>query len=191
MLLADALAYVLRHHGFDVTTCTSSRADAQVHGRDGTLVVLDPCLDALGRASELDELRAVNDTARVVALTADIGPPVARAVVQYRLDGLILRSRPLAEAVSALRSVSAGASVFPPGLTTILRDLNDRTGTLSARQREVLDLLSAGHSNVEIANRLRISVNTVKFHLRVIYERLGVHSRVAAAARRNGEPVDG
>jgi DNA-binding NarL/FixJ family response regulator len=186
-LLADALAYALCHHDFTVTSCTSCRAGAHVQGRDETVVVVDPCLDALGRARELDELRAANDSARVVALATDICPAVARAVVQYRLEGLILRSRPLAEAVDTLRSVSAGACVFPPGLTTILRALNLRAETLTPRQRDVLDLLSAGHSNVEIANRLHISVNTVKFHVRIIYDRLGVHSRVAAAAQRNGD----
>jgi DNA-binding NarL/FixJ family response regulator len=45
----------------------------------------------------------------------------------------------------------------------------------------VLQYLAAGHSNDEIARRLFISPNTVKFHLRVIYERLGVHNRVEAA----------
>jgi DNA-binding NarL/FixJ family response regulator len=189
LLLADALACALRHHGFAVTTCTSDRAGAHGNGCDETLVVLDPSLDALGRAPELDELRAANDNARVVALATDICPPVARAVVQYRLDGLILRTRPLAEAVSTLRSVSAGASVFPPGLMTMLRGLNSEAETLTARQREVLDLLSAGHSNVEIAKRLHISVNTVKFHVRIIYKLLGVHCRVAAAAQRNGDQV--
>jgi DNA-binding NarL/FixJ family response regulator len=188
-LLADALTCALRHYGFTVTACTSYRASVNGHGCDETLVVLDPTLDALGRAPELEELRAANDNARVVALATDICPAVARAVVQYRLDGLILRSRPLAEAVDTLRSVSAGASVFPPGLTTILRDLNGRAETLTARQREVLDLLSAGHSNLEIANRLHISVNTVKFHVRILYKLLGVHCRVAAAAQRNDDHV--
>jgi DNA-binding NarL/FixJ family response regulator len=184
-LLADALACALRHHGFAVTTCTGAHGN----GCHETLVVLDPSLDALGRAPELDELRAANDNARVVALATDICPPVARAVVQYRLDGLILRTRPLAEAVSTLRSVSAGASVFPPGLMTMLRGLNSEAETLTARQREVLDLLSAGHSNVEIAKRLHISVNTVKFHVRIIYKLLGVHCRVAAAAQRNDDQL--
>ena len=187
LLLADALAYALRDHGFIVTTSTSCRAGAHAHGREDALVVLDPSLDALGRARELDELRAANAQARLVALADDVCPRVARAVVQYRLDGLIVRNRPLADAIGTLRAVSAGVSVFPPGLTTILRELSGLAETLSARQREVLDLLSAGHSNVDIAKRLHISVNTVKFHVRVIYERLGVHSRVAAAARQNGD----
>jgi DNA-binding NarL/FixJ family response regulator len=186
-LLGDALAYALRDKGFIVTTCTSCKVGAHVSGRADMVTVLDPSLDALGRCAELDELRAGCDSARVVVIAAELSRRVARAVVQYRLDGLILRSRPLAEAVDVLRSVSAGSSVFPPGLTTLLRDDDARTSGLSDRQREVLALLSAGHSNPEIAARLHISLNTVKFHVRVIYDRLGVHSRVAAAAyQHNG-----
>jgi DNA-binding NarL/FixJ family response regulator len=52
---------------------------------------------------------------------------------------------------------------------------------LSPRQREVLELLALGMDNDQIAARLYISRNTVKFHVRTIYERLGVHNRVEAA----------
>ena len=186
VLLSDALAYALRDKGFTVTTCMSCNVGTHASGRADMVVVLEPALDALGRCAQLDELRARCDTVRVVAITTEVSRPVAKAVVHYRLDGLILRSRPLGEAVDALRSVSAGSSVFPPGLTTLLRDDETRTDDLSDRQREVLCLLSAGHSNPEIAARLHISLNTVKFHVRVIYERLGVHSRVAAAAYQHG-----
>ena len=188
VLLSDALAYALRDKGFTVTTCPCSKVSTHVSGRADMVVVLEPSLDALGRCAQLEELRAGCDSARVVAITDEVSRPVARAVVRYRLDGLILRSRPLGEAVRVLRSVSAGSSVFPPGLTTLLRDDETRTDVLSDRQREVLALLSAGHSNPQIAARLHISLNTVKFHVRVIYERLGVHSRVAAAAyQQNGQ----
>ena len=54
-------------------------------------------------------------------------------------------------------------------------------GQLSPRQREVLELLSLGMDNDQIAARLYISRNTVKFHVRTIYGRLGVHNRVEAA----------
>ena len=52
---------------------------------------------------------------------------------------------------------------------------------LSDRQLEVLELIAAGLDNARIAQRLHISRNTVKFHVRVIYERLGVTNRVQAA----------
>ena len=182
VLFSDALAYALRDKGFIVTTCTSLKVSTHVRGRADVVTVLDPSPDALGHCAQLEQLRAGCDSARVVAIVDEVSRRVARAVVHYRLDGLILRSRPLGEAVRVLRSVSAGSSVFPPGLTTLLRDDETRTDGLSDRQREVLALLSAGHSNPQIAALLHISLNTVKFHVRVIYERLGVHSRVAAAA---------
>jgi LuxR family maltose regulon positive regulatory protein len=61
---------------------------------------------------------------------------------------------------------------------------------LSVREREVLDLVTAGMSNEEIAKRLVISSNTVKFHLRTVYSRLGVHNRVQATRAVSQKQVD-
>jgi LuxR family maltose regulon positive regulatory protein len=54
---------------------------------------------------------------------------------------------------------------------------------LSARELEVLELISGGLTNREIASRLFISLNTVKAHTRNIYGKLGVHNRTQAVAR--------
>jgi LuxR family maltose regulon positive regulatory protein len=54
---------------------------------------------------------------------------------------------------------------------------------LSAREREVLALIAQGHSNHEIAERLVLSLNTVKGHTRSIYQKLDVHSRTQAALK--------
>ena len=64
----------------------------------------------------------------------------------------------------------------------------DPVSTLSAREREVYDLLCEGLRNREIAKRLFISVETVKVHARHVYDKLGIRSRTAlalqAASRR-------
>lgn len=58
---------------------------------------------------------------------------------------------------------------------------------LTRRQRELMDLLAAGHTNAQIARRLGVSEGTVRTHLENIYRRLGVTSRVAAVNRAFGD----
>ena len=58
---------------------------------------------------------------------------------------------------------------------------------LTEREREVFDLLAKGLTNKEIAETLVITNNTVKRHLKAIFEKLDVHTRSAAAARARGK----
>jgi DNA-binding NarL/FixJ family response regulator len=85
---------------------------------------------------------------------------------------------------AAIEQVSDGQAVYPVGWLQMARKDDERAGRLhlSTRQIEVLELLAAGCSNEQIARRLVISTNTVKFHIAAIYDRLGVHTRVEAAA---------
>ena len=97
----------------------------------------------------------------------------------------------------ALERVADGHCVFPGGWLDAARraDHESIDGLLSDRQRDVLELLAAGLGNRDIADRLNISPNTVKFHVRQIYQRLGVKNRVEATLllqaeqRANGSPA--
>ena len=84
-----------------------------------------------------------------------MSPPVSRLVLQR-----------------ARRSSSTMAAVNPQTLAA--------QNLLSARQREILALLQRGHSYEDIGTALDLSVNTVRSHLRIIYERLGAASKVEA-----------
>ena len=55
---------------------------------------------------------------------------------------------------------------------------------LSPREREVLDLLARGYLYKEIADRMKISIDTVRSYVRTVYEKLHVHSRTEAVVRR-------
>lgn len=72
--------------------------------------------------------------------------------------------------------------LLPEDLATARRD-RFAGPTLTPREREVLDLIAAGHSNRTIASTLNISENTVKNHVRAILEKLNAHSRVDAVVR--------
>ena len=84
---------------------------------------------------------------------------------------------PLPDAPAQTEAEAATVAVAPP--------VSSPLALLTKREREVLDLIGYGHSNVDIAQMLFISENTVKDHTKSIYRKLGVHSRHAAAQMVN------
>ena len=83
--------------------------------------------------------------------------------------------------LSILASVAQGRVSFPFVDLSALK--HDPFEQLTVRERDVLRALSQGWTNLQISTRLGISENTVKYHLKIIYEKLGVSSRAAAVAR--------
>jgi two-component system nitrate/nitrite response regulator NarP len=129
-------------------------------------------IDALGRLLPSAEIVIVADTPSRRLLGA---------VLERSLGGLLLTDHPATDLVSSLAHIARGQAVLPSGWqATLARRSSEPLDTLSDRQLEVLRLLAEGCSYEEIGGRLYISVNTVKFHTRSIFERLGVHNRMAA-----------
>jgi|SRR5579875_716570 len=103
------------------------------------------------------------------------------AVMERSLGGLLLTDHPASDLVASLAHIARGQAVLPSGWQAALaRSSSEPVDSLSDRQLEVLRLLAEGCSYEEIGSRLFISINTVKFHTRSIFERLGVHNRMAA-----------
>lgn len=84
--------------------------------------------------------------------------------------------------VAVVRRVARGERVLPNDLAVKMRNRENRE-VLSQRQMEILGLLASGLSNKEMAARLFLSEDTVKWHLRIIYKRLGVRDRVEAIGK--------
>ncbi len=104
--------------------------------------------------------------------------------------GLVARDAPAAEVRAALVAVAQGLVVLPLAVagrlikpTQVATEPGPLTEPLTPREREVLDLLSQGLANRDIARRLEISEHTVKFHVASIYGKLGVQSRTEAVGR--------
>jgi len=129
----------------------------------------------------IDALARLLPSAEIVIVADAPSRRLLDAVLERSLGGLLLTDHPAADLVSSLTHIARGQAVLPSGWQAALsRPRAEPLDSLSERQLEVLRLLAEGCSYEEIGGRLFISVNTVKFHTRSIFERLGVHNRMAA-----------
>ena len=185
-LLAEALGRLLDGLGLVVvgSACAPQALMDRLPDAGADALVLDSGFDPLGGSlATLDRIRAIAPDLHVVVIADALDEALSVAARDGDLDGVVLASAGGAELVAAVAQVVAGHAVFPAGW---LRQVKESAhvsplGQLSPRQREVLQLLALGMDNDQIAARLYISRNTVKFHVRTIYGRLGVHNRVEAA----------
>jgi two-component system, NarL family, nitrate/nitrite response regulator NarL len=119
----------------------------------------------------------------------ELTPGLVRFSLEEGVAGLLLTDAPAWEVSACLSQIAHGHAVLPAGWQrTLATEGDDPLGVLSDRQREVLELVAEGRSYQDIASRLCITLNTVKFHVRSIYARLGVGNRMQAAhvlARRD------
>jgi DNA-binding NarL/FixJ family response regulator len=185
-LLAEALGRLLEDLGLVVvgSACDLVALLDHLPSASADVVVLDAAFDPVsGPLAALDRIVSAAPGLRVVVLADAPDQRLCVAARAGEVDGVVLTSAGGVELVAALAQVVAGHSVFPAGWLRQGQESAARSplDLLSPRQREVLQLLSLGMDNDQIAARLYISRNTVKFHVRTIYERLGVHNRVEAA----------
>ncbi len=118
---------------------------------------------------------------------------VTRAVKNGAL-GYLLKDSVEEDLLQAIRAVHAGQSFFSPAVARTLADnyklqkvVEDRYDLLTARERQIYQLLAEGKANKELANMLNLSLHTVETHRIHVMEKLGVHSAaelVLSAVRR-------
>jgi DNA-binding NarL/FixJ family response regulator len=160
--------------------------DMEIAGVAGSLEELRPILEAgatdvllldlrLGQESGFELLRSDVAMPAVVVVTSYDYPQYADAALRLGAAGFVVKTAPTAELLDAIRRAAAGGLAFgvrPGGGVA-----------LSAREREVLQLVVHGASNDEIGSRLGISSRTVESHLRRLFERFDMASRTELAAR--------
>ena len=157
------------------------------------VVLLDHRLPDGDGVAAIGELLAMRPAAAVVVLTASAGDQVLIEAIQAGAAGFLSKTRSLAEVTSAVRAAATGEAVISPALLARLLPRLQRGGRagrdeLTDREREVLALLSEGLSNAAIAERLTVSVHTVRNHIANLSAKLGAHSKLEALsiAMRDG-----
>ncbi len=116
---------------------------------------------------------------KILMLCAEARDDVIGCAIELRVGGVVLREYTTAQIRDAIVYVATGRTVMPAGWQQMLT--HARPLALSPRQRQILSLIAQGRGDVEIAAELELSTNTVKFHVRELYMRLGVRNRVEAA----------
>jgi two-component system, NarL family, response regulator LiaR len=142
-------------------------------------------------ADMLGKLMGARPEARVIVLTSDHDVTHAVQAARAGVAAWVAKEQGATELEVALRGVIRGESWFPPHmLGEILRELradarragqaDDSLGMLSKREREVLLAMMDGKRGGQIAADLTISADTVRTHIRNIFAKLDVHSRLEA-----------
>lgn len=182
----EALTWMLTESGSRVTGAYPNpralQADLSASSTEAQVALIDADDPASGIAA-LAEVRCAHPRLKILLLCDAVTPAIVRCAIEEQVEGVVLKSDSVEEVILALHHVLEGRAVMPAGWQAVPIDPEGGAPieSLSAREREVLELAAGGMLNREIAERLLISSNTVKFHLRAIYSRLGVRNRVQAA----------
>jgi DNA-binding NarL/FixJ family response regulator len=183
-LLREGLAAIINNQpDMSLVAEASSSSEAvqrfREHRPDVTLMDL-----RLPDASGIDAMIAIRGEfadARIIMLTTFEGDVEIQRALEAGARGYMLKSMPPSELVEVIRQVHAGKKRVPAEVASHLAEhLSDEA--LTAREIDVLRHVAGGNRNRDIAERLYISEETVKVHVKHIMEKLGATDRTQAVA---------
>lgn len=131
----------------------------------------------------VEDLLENDDVAQVVIYAWNVTPALARRAVERGIAGVVSKTLPAHELVDALRSVHGGGQVVTKQAGrrgAVGGDWPGREEGLTARESEVIALITQGLSNTDIAQQTSLSINSVKSYIRSAYRKMGVTSRTNA-----------
>ena len=146
-------------------------------------VILDIMLPGLNGAEVLRRFSRQLKSTRVLVFSGYQNPGLVRELLQAGAHGFVEKSAPLSELRKGIDIVASGGSYFGPEVAQMLREAvlnpntSQRTGieVLTAREREILQLIAESYSTKEVAQKLNISVKTAENHRTNLMKKLDLH----------------
>jgi len=157
------------------------------------IAVMDLQMPFMDGLTCLTHIRAEGLPVRVLVVSAFGDAQSLRSAVEGGADGFALKTDSPEMTLASIRQVAAGHMVFPDAVRRWLtRKPEQDPNALTGREESVLALMAEGKSNAQIGAALNLSENTVKFHLKNLFSKLGVTNRTEAAAKfhQRSNPVD-
>jgi DNA-binding NarL/FixJ family response regulator len=160
---------------------TGRAAVEQYRAQSPDVTLMDLRLPDMSGVDALAAIRAEFPEARIVMLTTFEGDVEIQRALAAGARGYLLKSMPPAELIEAIRQVHAGRKRIP---SDVAAQLAEHAGeeTLTPREVEVLRHIAEGNRNKDIADRLFISEETVKVHVKHVMDKLGASDRTEAVA---------
>lgn len=192
-LMSEALAVFV--NSAEGMVCVGVAGDgrigiAMVASHRPDIVLMDLEMPVVGGIEAMEVISREHPDVRVIAMTTFSGQDHVVAALRAGAAGYLVKDMGPADITAAIRKVHAGDAVLAPSIAVALvRGVREgaRTqldevvlGTLTTREREVLQLLAHGLNNSEIASRIHFSEASVKAHMTQIMSKLGVRDRVQA-----------
>ncbi|HEY3440372.1 MAG TPA: response regulator transcription factor [Paludibaculum sp.] len=150
------------------------------------VVLLDITMPNLNGIEAARQITAKQLGCAIVVLSMHSDEGYVLRALKAGARGYLLKESAEADLILAIRSVSAGKAFFSPAVSRMLvedyvrqlqdRDIEDSYDLLTAREREILQLVAEGKSNKDVAAMLNLSPYTVETHRGNIMEKLGLHS---------------
>lgn len=195
-IIRDGLGALLGHvDGIDVVGLAADGREAvrAAVTLKPDVLVMDIHMPGLDGVAAAREVAKAAPSVGILMLTMLEDDEHARAAVRAGAAGYIVKGASQEQIVRAIHTVAAGDTVLASGIARHIFDAADRQDSppfahLTARERQILDLLAAGLSTAAIAGRAGLAPKTVSNTLSTIFTKLGVAGRTEAAvvARRAG-----
>ena len=146
------------------------------------LVILDLRMPVMDGAAAAVAILGANPAAKILMLTSYATASDIKVAIDAGVLGAIVKDCSSETLIEAIRATARGEKFLSQEIADTIAEQR-LTPTLSARQKEILRLVSKGFNNDEIAKYIGITRHGVKAHLAIAFERLGVSSRTEAASQ--------
>jgi len=150
------------------------------------IAIMDIAMPQLNGIDATEQIMKLSPTTKVLVLSMHADESYVIRVLAAQARGYLLKDSAEVDLLPALRSVLQGRPYFSPKVTQVLledymrylrqRGLQDTYDLLTAREKQVLQLLAEGNSNKDVANLLNLGLSTVDTHRTNLMQKLNLHS---------------
>lgn len=185
-LLRDTLVMFLEGQGAMETASAGTLQEAvdKIKSDDPfDLVLLDYNMPGMNGLEGLRAVLAMDETDRVALISGEATKQIAEDALQAGAAGFVPKSLPAKSLVNAVKFMAMGEQYAPLDFMTAVEEApqNALADKLTKRELQVLEGLTQGKSNKEIARDLEITEPTIKLHVKTLYRKVGAANRTQAA----------